>query len=384
MIPTQNSEALPINNPQPRPTVLTIRHNYGFFSCCSVRLGEIVNFFNRKKQVPDIVNSSEQFGWYKESNNNDVTFEYFEHYNKHPTITHTKRINFNDYQQFANYHNLSYAAIKPFVEKYFSPAANIKQKILNLEKKYSINYENICVLFYRGNDKAGETPISSYDDYIFFAEGLLKENPNIVFLIQSDETQFINTMRKKYPKNSFYMKDEIRHIKKQPNTVDNLVRNQISKFSKLYLAITIIMSKCKYVVCGTGNCSLWIMLYRGNNKNVYQYAHGDWIQPKLNPYNVPFLKCVRPECKFIRHQSISNNGGFYCCLACKGNAGHGTLCYRLLESEALLKCERPACLFLKHTDMKISGGTHCCCACKQTGTHGPLCNRVGLNPKPEV
>jgi hypothetical protein len=330
------------------------------------------------------VNSSEQFGQYKESNKNDVTFEYFEHYNKYGTITHTNSINFEHIHQFANYHNLCYAAIKPFVKKYFSPSDDIKNKILNLENKYIINYENTCVLFYRGNDKETETPISSYDDYIFFAEGLLKQNPNIVFLIQSDETQFIDTMRKKYPENSFYMKDEIRHMRKQLCNVDYLMPNQISKFSKLYLAITIIMSKSKYVVCGTGNCSMWIMLYRGNNNNVYQYAHGDWIQPKLNPYTVPFIKCARPECKFIRHQSISNNGGFYCCLACKGNAGHGIFCNGLLENEALLKCERTTCLFLQHANMKIGGGTHCCCACKKSGTHGPLCNSVQLNSKPEV
>ena len=39
----------------------------------------------------------------------------------------------------------------------------------------------------------------------------------------------------------------------------------------LALAITIIMSKCKYIVCTTGNCSIWIMLYRGNVDNIFQF-----------------------------------------------------------------------------------------------------------------
>ena len=38
----------------------------------------------------------------------------------------------------------------------------------------------------------------------------------------------------------------------------------------------LIIAKCKYVICGSGNCSIWMMLYRGNNKNVIQYLKGNW------------------------------------------------------------------------------------------------------------
>jgi hypothetical protein len=34
------------------------------------------------------------------------------------------------------------------------------------------------------------------------------------------------------------------------------------------------MSKCKYIICGSGNCSEWVMLYGGNNKNVIQNING--------------------------------------------------------------------------------------------------------------
>lgn len=51
-------------------------------------------------------------------------------------------------------------------------------------------------------------------------------------------------------------------------------------FSKYYLAITIIMSKCKYVICGSGsgNCSLWIALYRKNCKKMYQNLSNEWLK----------------------------------------------------------------------------------------------------------
>jgi len=47
-----------------------------------------------------------------------------------------------------------------------------------------------------------------------------------------------------------------------------------NKFSKYYLGITIIMSKCNYIICGFGNCSQWIMYYRRNNNNIIQNLEG--------------------------------------------------------------------------------------------------------------
>ena len=52
------------------------------FSCCSVKLHVIVDFINSNKRLPENVYSSEQFKMYKNKNNRDVTFDFFEHYEK--------------------------------------------------------------------------------------------------------------------------------------------------------------------------------------------------------------------------------------------------------------------------------------------------------------
>ena len=83
-------------------------------------------------------------------------------------------------------------------------------------------------------------------------------------------------MINKFPINSFYFKDEIRHMKKCNNSVDKLIAYDNFNFSKKYLAITFIMSKCKYIICGSGNCSIWIMLFRGNSLNLFQNLNGEW------------------------------------------------------------------------------------------------------------
>lgn len=258
--------------------MIKITHNAGFFSCCSVKLTSIVEFINSNKRLPDNVDSSEQFKWYKkkENRNKDITFDYFQNYINIPNVNITYPIDYHWKHQFINYANLDYKCITPLIKKYFSPSIEINKIINNIEKKYNLHYENICVLFYRGNDKNRETKKCGYGEYLAYANELLQKNQNLVFLVQSDETEFIEFISNEFPKNSFYFKDEIRHMKKCNDSVDKKMMSQNYEFSKKYLAITIIMSKCKYIICGSGNCDEWIMFYRGNNKNVIQNLGETW------------------------------------------------------------------------------------------------------------
>lgn len=258
--------------------MIKIIHNAGFFSCCSVKLTKIVDFINSNKRLPDNVDSSKQFMWYKNEKNKDkdITYDYFTNYHNVIDVNIINPIDYHWEHQFKNYSHLDYKCITPLIKKYFSPSPEINDIINNIEKKHELFYQNICVLFYRGNDKNRETQKCSYDEYLNYAYQLLKKKKEIVFLIQSDETEFIEFMTNKLPDNSFYFKDEIRHMKKCNNTVDIKFKHQNYEFSKKYLAITIIMSKCKYIICGSGNCDIWIMLYRGNNQNVIQNLNGTW------------------------------------------------------------------------------------------------------------
>jgi len=259
-------------------------HNAGFFSCCSVKLNEIVNYINWNQQIPNYVDSSNQFNFYKKDTHDiDITYEYFEHYNNIQNDIYYP-INYHEHYEVSNFSNLDYNHIIPLVKKYFSPSNLINSIINKIEKKYNLSYENICVLFYRGNDKITETKLSTYDDYVHFANSIMTHNPNIIFLIQSDETEFIDFFIQRYP-NSFYFKDEIRHMNKCNDTVDKVMKEKNYEFSKYYLAITIIMSKCKYIICGSGNCSIWIMFYRENNNNICQFLNGEWFNTLDIPIN---------------------------------------------------------------------------------------------------
>jgi hypothetical protein len=259
---------------------ILVSHNYGFFSCCSVILHFVTEFCNTYKELPEKIDSSGSFGWYKSEGKekDDVTYDYFEPQQSNEiAISSTVRLPFTHNDQYIEYTKLNYALLEPFIRKYFTPNLHIRKLIGDMEHKYNLvnRYDDICVLFYRGNDKRTESELCTYEMVIKQARLLQDKNPNVLFLIQSDETEFILRMTETFP-NSFYFKDEIRHINSQLDTVDKCMAETNCEFSKKYLAITIIMSKCRYVVCGSGNCSLWIMLYRNHANNVIQFKDGFW------------------------------------------------------------------------------------------------------------
>jgi len=259
-------------------STLCITHNAGFFSCCSVKLHTITNYINITRTFPTSVDSSAQFEWYKTPGEGDVTYKYFEHPDNISSLQSTpiNTIPYHHSYQFIDYSRLQYSKIVPIVRKYFTPSAEIYSMIRMMENKYGLDYDNLCVLFYRGNDKVTETTLCSYNEYLSHAKVIVNKNPNTKFLIQSDETEFINFMETNLP-GSIVFYDEIRHMNKCVSTVDIKMKDNIELFSKFYLAITVIMSKCRYIVCGSGNCSIWVMFYRGNNTGVFQNLNGRWL-----------------------------------------------------------------------------------------------------------
>lgn len=268
-------------------TTVVVRHSVGFFSCCSVRLGCIIHYFNTHEcTLPTKVDSSEQFHMYKHPSKGggDVTNEYFVNDSlvpedpSHPFPSQPVAYHHDD--QFLNYHTiLQFEGLQPFLHKYFSPSLEILECVAFMEHKYNIDYANTCVLFYRGNDKVTETTVCPYDDMFDQAKDVMKRHSNVNrVLLQSDETQFLEQGMETFKdKSPLVFWDEIRHITKSMTSVDYHHMEQNAQFSKYFLAIIIILSKCHSVICTSGNCSIWIMMYRGHTRNVRQYLDDIWL-----------------------------------------------------------------------------------------------------------
>ena len=257
--------------------VLTIRHGgkvvapwSGFFSCCSVKLYDIIQYFNKNKKCPQDIDCSEQFLLYKnmENENQDITYEFFEKCDNKEDINYEHFIKFHYHDQFKPYKSLDFESLIPFIDKYFSLSENVKTLVSELETKYNLDYENTIVLFYRGNDKKTETVLKSYEEVIEKGKSLKNENPESQVLIQSDELEFVEAATKIF-EDAVIFKDETRTMKKCNNSVDKCMPNN-HHYVKYFLAIVKIMSQCKHVVSGSmGNIPMFISLYRGNSNNMY-------------------------------------------------------------------------------------------------------------------
>jgi hypothetical protein len=116
-----------------------------------------------------------------------------------------------------------------------------------------------------------ETELAEYEEFFNKADEILQKNQDIKFLIQTDEIEFAEAFKQKFP-NSFWFHD-LSMINHDPNSSvhHSLPRSKRKEHASYFLAAVLIMSKTKHIITYSGNCGLWAILYRGNAQNVHQY-----------------------------------------------------------------------------------------------------------------
>lgn len=257
----------------------------GFFSCCSVRLDAIIQYYKRYGKLPHKVDSTQQYRLYKlpGQENTDITREFFLD-PEDVSVEIRETPNYRENFQGLNYRaQINYAPILPFVQKYFSPNAEIMDAVAHFEQKYDIDYNNTCVLFYRGLDKVTEFPLPTYRDVFARARKIANKHSGskLRFLIQSDEADFIDAALVEFP-GAIVFRDETRALPRQNTSVDLFYRDKLEHrdklenfyYAKLFFAIVLIMGRARYFVCNTGNISIWTCFYRGGaDENVHQYLN---------------------------------------------------------------------------------------------------------------
>ena len=229
-----------------------------------MKLHYIIKYFNEEKQLPDGVDSSEQFLIYKPLHmlNNDITYDFF----KKPTnesIEYTSKIIYDWDAVMRPYNTLELDKLKPFIKRYFSPSDEILEISKNLTEKYNLDFNNLCAVYYRGTDKSREVTLDSVETFIDKMRAL----KDITFLVQSDDQEFIDTIKSNF--NNIIIIEE-NYISSTKNGIHNEFNGTMNYIMiKYFFATLLLMSKCKYLICSnSSNCSLWCMLYKGNSTNV--------------------------------------------------------------------------------------------------------------------
>ena len=246
----------------------------GFFSCFTIIMQNIVTFYNRSRRLPKKINASTFFVFYKDDPNEEI----FNHYVEEPGLTtdvlpfEYKHISFGIVSQYMDFTNYNYERIKPLMDIYFKPNKKVLDTIEYLKKKYELNMENTLSVYYRGTDKRTETKLGNNEMFEEKINKVLEKDPNLDILIQSDSKSFIDYYSEKYPKAKFISenKTSIRVDGIHKEIKDKKV-NHDDMFT--LLSTFLLISKSKYIICNSSNCSLWIHLYRGNGNNVIQYCN---------------------------------------------------------------------------------------------------------------
>ncbi len=246
---------------------ITINHDMGFFSCCSVRLDAVIAYYNKYKRCPTRVDSSKQFTQYNTHGIKDIDAAFFQTKNDYIEIS---EVNFKNLYQFMKFADLDFFTISPFINKYFYPSAYVVNFIKLQEAKLNIFYDNLCGIMYRGMDKSAEVGVSDYNTFIEKCKQI-HDASRCQFFIMTDDLDFRNTFRTFYPDTLYISEIPLNHYTAKTCAHFDLMKEDRTLFAVMVLAAVIILSKCKHLVVSTGNCGLWPVLYRGNAHNVHQY-----------------------------------------------------------------------------------------------------------------
>lgn len=270
-----------VNMVEPKPMdkeILYTIHNAGFFSNCTIRLQDILNYFNKNKRLPDEVDSSVQWLHYKSYPGDRLdTFYFTEQPNEIPyNLIDTPYITDCMAFQYQNYLGIKYDQLAPFIQKYFTPSEYVLNKLSAYEQNYGLQYQNLCSVFYRGNDKNREMKVSSYDHFINKAKEIKVQHPSIRFLVQPDETEFLMAFLKEFP-DSIYFKETPTLDKKDSAVFFEMEPAKRKEYGADFMAAVLAISKCHTVITHSGNCGLWTALYRGNATNLHQIFNDQWL-----------------------------------------------------------------------------------------------------------
>jgi len=256
----------------------------GFYSATSQLYMSLIRLLRNGVTAID-VDMSDSYRIYKENSTRDLYKVVFK---KNESILNTskntrllrKLLLYEGYFHHDHYRDFDYSTLNIVTRAFFSPSEQVKKKEQEIINKYKINPAKTVAVYYRGTDKGIEVKLASPEVFIELARKLLKKNPGFKVLIQTDQSQVANMFADAF-------KDRCIFLEELP-TVSGVVafhHSAIQNIGKQQHVITLdavvrILSRCRYVINCTGNVAVFIALYRGNTKNLFQFdMNGELIVP---------------------------------------------------------------------------------------------------------
>ncbi len=255
-----------------RTNQISITHSQGFFSNCTVTLWALTRLYPSERFMKVDWRCQDQ--WRNDDQVGKNLFDLYFHPNRY-LDTHALA-NLPPINHHGVYRDLRFDKLTPYMENYFVPSERVREKMDELVRKYKIDYSNTIGVCYRGTDKFTELVPVPPHYYVDEIRRLIKKNPRLRVLLQTDQEQVRDIFMRDLGERVFYLSE-------LPVTKSLIGAHKISRedrgisnfeFGITLIAVVNILAKCRYVVTHTGNVSLWIYLYRGNASNTCQLRPG--------------------------------------------------------------------------------------------------------------
>jgi len=249
---------------------LQLKHNSGFFSCCSVACDDIIKHIKEHQSVPE-VDFSKIFTWYKDLSNQNVYDMYFK-FSKSQELDINKisKIKYNRKSLF-NYKDEDLKNIKSIINKWFNPSDSVFEYVESFIKTYEIDMDKTLAICFRGTDKWIDVKETSYEKFTSQVPSIMQNKEVERVFIQTDQTQFIDFFKNSYPNIPVFSIQEIPTTSSKKHLYKGIIHENKVTHAQMFLAVMQILSRCKFLINHTGNVARWIVKYRGSTENMIQY-----------------------------------------------------------------------------------------------------------------
>ncbi len=131
--------------------ILASTHNYGYFSCLSTILWDLITCSNYGRK-PTLISGKNGMKDFKDQAESDLFQIHFSPPEKQSLQAIPSRKDLPIPAHHGDYRCLDLESLKPFLEAYFKPLERIDQLAQKLMQKYAINPEKTIIVCYRGTD----------------------------------------------------------------------------------------------------------------------------------------------------------------------------------------------------------------------------------------
>lgn len=248
--------------------ILKRKDKAGFFSSCSLSLYKIIDFIKKNKKIPNV--EFEEFAIYKEKREDNLYKYIFKENINDLNIEEITEIKFNLLANNCFYKDSDSVKLNQLIERWFCPNDEIQRIKNNFIVDTDINFSSALSIYFRGTDTQLDRGICCYNVFVNKVRHLINNKEIKQILLQTDDKMFQDYILSSDLNIPILTIKEIKPIYSNVGFHFKIKRNKI-KHIKDMVAVTLLMSECKYNLCNASNLSRWILLYKKEKENFYQF-----------------------------------------------------------------------------------------------------------------